>query len=216
MSKTAIILGASGLTGGLLLQRLVADERYSHIKLFGRSHLNFEHEKVQEFIVDLFDLQSFAADFTGDEVFCCIGTTKKKTPNEEKYRKIDFGIPVAAAELCVKKGINSIAIISSLGANDKSSNFYLRTKGEMEKAVLELRIENTFLLRPSLIVGDRKERRAGERFGKGVMSIINPLLVGPLKKYRSIKADQIAHAMIVLANSYKGQMTLDSDKIAGL
>ncbi|MCR9171502.1 MAG: NAD(P)H-binding protein [bacterium] len=201
MSKTAIVLGATGLTGGLLLQKLLKDERYACVKVFGRSKLDAEHEKLQQFIGDILDLGAFSDDFLGDEVFCCIGTTKKKTPDTELYRKIDFGIPKAAAELCRQNEINTIAIISSVGANSTSSNFYLKTKGEMEQAVLEQNIPNTLLMRPSLIVGDRNEQRTGERITILLMKVFNPLLFGGLKKYRSIQADKIAEAMIVLANS---------------
>ena len=119
MSKTAIILGASGLTGGILVQHLISDDRYAAIKLFGRSKIDLNHEKVQQFTGNLFNLDDFAVHFTGDEVYCCIGTTKKKTPDEKQYRKIDFGIPVAAAELCKTNAIETIAVISSIGANEK-------------------------------------------------------------------------------------------------
>ncbi|MDB2657393.1 NAD(P)H-binding protein [Crocinitomicaceae bacterium] len=216
MPKTAIILGASGLTGGILLQKLLQDKRYSSIKLFGRTKLEQEHEKVQQFVGDLLNLESFSSDFTGDELYCCIGTTKKKTPDEVVYRKIDFGIPVDAAQLCNRNGIKTIAIISSVSANEKSKNFYLKTKGEMEKAVLEQEIENTFILRPSLIVGNRGERRAGERFTIGMMKLVNPLLFGGLKKYRSIKAEKIAEAMITLANSGNKKAIFESDEIQSL
>ncbi len=216
MSKTAIILGASGLTGGILLRKLIEDDRYSCIKLFGRSQLNINHKKVQHFVGDLLHLDKFSDDFHGDEVYCCIGTTRKKTPREEQYREIDFGIPVAAAQLCKRNKIKTIAVISSVGANEKSSNFYLRTKGEMEKAVIGQGIPNTYILRPSLIVGDRNERRVGEKFSIRMMMLFNPLLFGRLKKYRSIKAETIAHALVMLTNSNSNQNIYESDEIEGL
>lgn len=216
MLKTAIILGASGLTGSLLLQQLLEDDRYDCIKLFGRSKIDVDHKKVQQFNGDLLRLETFTEDFKGDEVYCCIGTTKKKTPNEEQYRKIDFGIPVAAAELCKQNGINTLVIISSVGANEKSSNFYLRTKGEMENAVLERKIPNTHILRPSLIVGNRNEHRGGEKFSIAMMKIFNPILFGGMKKYRSIKAGKITQAMIKLANSESKKHIFQSDEIQAL
>ena len=213
MLKTAIILGASGLTGRLLLEELLKDERYSRIKLFVRSPLNVAHEKIQEFIVDLLDLENHANEFQGDEVFCCIGTTKKKTPKQDEYRRIDFGIPMAAAKLCKENEIDTICVISSVGATSESSNFYLKTKGEMEQAILGLDIPNTYILRPSLIVGDRQERRAGEKFTMVLMRVFNPLLFGGWKKYRSIKASTIARAMIQLANNNTDQNFIESNEI---
>ena len=136
MNKTAIILGASGLTGGLLLEKLIVDDRYESIKLFSRSSIKGLPNKVKQYIGDLLELEQFKNDFTGDEVYCCIGTTAKKTPDKSLYRDIDYGIPVAAAKLAKANRINTFLVISAMGANKKSNIFYNRTKGEMEQEVL--------------------------------------------------------------------------------
>ncbi|WP_369806627.1 NAD(P)H-binding protein [Lacinutrix sp. Bg11-31] len=132
MKKTAIILGASGLTGNLLLQKLIEDNRYESIKLFSRSKIEVQSNKVTQFIGNLLDLEQFKTDFTAHEVYCCIGTTAKKTPDKTVYKQIDYGIPVAAARLSKENNINTFLVISALGANAKSSVFYNKTKGEME------------------------------------------------------------------------------------
>ena len=103
MKKTAIVLGATGLTGGLLLQKLIEDERYEKIKLFSRSNIDDLPSKVSQFTGNLLELENFNKDFTADEVFCCIGTTAKKTPDKKVYKAIDYGIPVAAAKLLKKE-----------------------------------------------------------------------------------------------------------------
>lgn len=213
MSKTAIILGASGLTGSILLEKLLKDDRYNKIKLFNRSKLDLNHEKVEQHVVDLFDLDNYRDHFLADEVYCCIGTTKKKTPDQKVYRRIDFGIPVTAAKLCKANGINTFSVISSIGAKSGSSNFYLKTKGEMEAAVLEQNIPNTYILRPSLIVGNRQEKRAGEKFSLMMMKLFNPLMFGGMKKYRSINAATIVDCMIKLANSPQDINIVESDMI---
>ncbi|TMM31093.1 NAD-dependent epimerase/dehydratase family protein [Polaribacter aestuariivivens] len=213
MSKTAIILGATGLTGGILLEKLLADKRYSTIKLFSRSSVEVASEKIQEFIVDLLQLENHSKDFTGDEVYCCIGTTASKTKDKEKYKKIDYGIPVTAAKLSKQNGIETFVVMSSMGANPDSSVFYNRTKGEMERDVLQLKIKNTFILRPSLIGGNRDEKRIGEKIGKIIMSILNPLFVGALKKYRMIHPEKIASCMKILANKPEKEVIISSDKI---
>ena len=114
MKKTAIILGASGLTGGLLLEKLIVDDRYESIKLFSRSSIKGLPNKVKQYIGDLLELAQFKNDFTGDEVYCCIGTTAKKTPDKSLYRNIDYGIPVAAAKLAKANGINTFLVISAM------------------------------------------------------------------------------------------------------
>lgn len=213
MKKSAIIVGATGLTGGILLNKLLADDRYDTIKVFGRSSVGMKHPKLEEHLVDLFELEQHADQFTADEVYCCIGTTKKKTPDEQQYRKIDFGIPTTAANLCKANDISTFLVMSSMGANPDSSIFYSRTKGEMEVEVLAQNIEHTFILRPSLITGNRSEKRSLEKFMVGLMSVVNVLLIRALKKYRSIKASDIAQAMIHLANEKPDQSVFDSAEI---
>lgn len=214
MGKTAIILGATGLTGSIILNKLLDDERYSTIKLFSRKSIENNNPKIIEYIGNLFELEKFKKDFTADELFCCVGTTTKKTPDKVLYKKIDYGIPVAAAKLSVENSINTFLVVSSLGANPKSSVFYSRIKGEMEQAVLKENILNTYILRPSFILGNRKENRIGESVGKVVFSAFQFLLVGKLKKYRAIEAATIAAAMIQIANTQSDLPIIESDKIA--
>ena len=201
MKKTAIILGASGLTGGLLLDKLIKNEDYSEIKLFSRSKIEGLPSKVTQFIGDLLNLEQFKADFKAHQVFCCIGTTAKKTPDKSVYKQIDYGIPVAAAKLAKTNGIDTFLVVSALGANPKSSLFYNKTKGEMERDVLKQDIQKTFILRPSLIGGDRKESRTLEKIGLALFRIIQPLFIGKLKQYKITDPGNMAQAMINLANS---------------
>lgn len=201
MNKTAIILGATGLTGSIVLDKLLNDERYQSIKVFGRNSVHKEHSKLQENICNLLKPETFKSSFYGDEVFCCIGTTASKTQNKSQYKKIDHGIPVSAAKLASQNGMKTLLVMSALGANENSSVFYNRIKGEMERDVLKESVEKTFLIQPALIGGERNEKRWGELIFKKIFSVFNFLLVGPLKKYRSIKPETIAQAMIYLANS---------------
>ncbi len=211
--KTAIILGATGLTGGILLQQLVQDDRYTKIKLFSRKRVDLSHPKIEEYIIDMLELRNSAHDFTADDVFCCIGTTASKTSSKELYHEIDYGIPVSASRLCKTNKIGVFIVISALGADANSSIFYNRTKGEMEEAVLEFDIPKTHLLQPSLIGGKREEKRLGEYFFKILMKVINPLLLGPLKKYQTISPETIVSAMVWLANHDFREKRIVSDKI---
>ncbi|MDT0647382.1 NAD(P)H-binding protein [Zunongwangia sp. F260] len=214
--KTAIILGATGLTGGILLRKLLDDDRYGKIILFSRSSANLDHFKIEEHLVDLFHLEEHADKFKADEVYCCIGTTKSKTPNDETYKKIDHGIPVTAAKLCEKNNIPCYLVVSAMGADAKSKIFYNRVKGKMEKDVLEFDIKKTYIFRPSLIAGDRDEKRTGEKIAKYALSFFKPLMIGALKKYRSITPQEIAAAMIFVANDGHHQTRIESNEIAEL
>ncbi|SMO71362.1 Uncharacterized conserved protein YbjT, contains NAD(P)-binding and DUF2867 domains [Saccharicrinis carchari] len=215
MNKTAIILGATGLSGSLLLKKLVDDDSYGTIKLFLRKPTGNKSPKIQEFIGDMLQLEDFKKDFMADEVFCCIGTTTAKTKDKALYRAIDMGIPAAAAKLCAQNNIPVFMVISAIGANANSNIFYNRTKGEMEGAVLSQQIPTVYILRPSLIVGGRQENRVGESMAAWLMKILNPFLFGRLKKYRSIKANTIASAMHRLAITQLEVPTIiESDRIA--
>ncbi len=211
--KTAIILGATGLTGGILLHELLHDGRYHKIKLFSRKSIDINHPKIEEHLIDMLQLNDHAETFTADEVFCCIGTTAAKTSNKDLYHKIDYGIPVDAARLCKTNAIHTLIVISALGAGKESKIFYNRIKGEMEEAVLEFGIPKTHLLQPSLIGGNRNEKRPGEYFFKIVMKVFNPLLIGSLKKYRTIHPETIASAMVWLANTDFDKTRVLSDEI---
>ncbi|MBJ2174476.1 NAD(P)H-binding protein [Aureibaculum sp. A20] len=217
MKKTAILLGATGLTGNIILHKLLKDTRYEKIKLFSRTKIEGLPNKVTQFVGDLLNLEQFKEDFKGDEVYCCIGTTAKKTPDKELYKQIDYGIPVAAAKLSKENNIPTFLVISAMGANKESSVFYNRTKGEMEHDVLEQNIIHTYILRPSLIGGERKERRIVEKVSLVVFKIIQPLFIGKFKQYKIINPESIAQAMLNLANrTSNAEVIITSDDIKKL
>jgi uncharacterized protein YbjT (DUF2867 family) len=210
MPKTAIILGATGLTGGLLLDDLLANPNYKNIKLFSRSSSEKSHPKIEEHLIDLFELKNHASQFNGDVVFCCIGTTQANTPNKETYKKIDYGIPVNAAKLAKQNGIGTFIVISALGADPNSKVFYNKTKGEMEQDVLQQEISNTYILQPSLIGGNREEKRTGERIAQFFMGIFGFLVP---KKYKIIEPETIAKTMQIIASEGYKETRITSEKI---
>ncbi|MEO9571920.1 MAG: NAD(P)H-binding protein [Polaribacter sp.] len=216
MKKTAIILGATGLTGSIILEKLLSDSRYKTIKLFSRKRIKGLPGKVVQFTGNLLELEKFKSDFKADEIFCCIGTTTKKTPDKTLYKKIDLGIPVAAAKLAKENGITTFLVVSTLGANANSRIFYNKIKGEMEKNVLTTKIEKTHIIQPSLIGGNRKEQRILEKIGLFVFKLLQPLFFGKLKKYKITEAKDIAQAMLNLANSTTTEQIIKSEKIKEL
>jgi uncharacterized protein YbjT (DUF2867 family) len=198
MPKTAIILGSTGLTGGLLTALLIKDPNYSKIKLFTRRPTTFSSPKIEEITCDLLNLEAVKENFTGDAIFCCIGTTKAKTPDRDLYHKIDYGIPMEAAQLAKENNINTFMVISSIGTSDKSPFFYVRTKGEMERDILKMDIPHTYIMKPAFINGRPDEDRKGEKNLKFLMRVMDFFMIGPLKKYKSTQALQIAKAMAYL------------------
>ncbi len=210
MKKTAIILGATGLTGGILLEKLLKDASFEKIKLFSRSSVKNNSPKIEEHLIDMFHLEDHSEAFKADVVFCCIGTTKANTPDKETYKKIDYGIPVTASKLAKQNEVKTFVVISAMGADADSSIFYNKTKGEMQRDVINKNIENTYVLQPSLIFGDREEKRFGEKVAISFMKIFGFLIP---KKYKMIKAETIADAMVVLAKEGFSQQQITSDEI---
>lgn len=210
MPKTAIILGATGLTGGILLKKALADPKFEKVVLFSRSSVRITNPKLEEHLIDLLQLESYADVFKADVVFCCIGTTKAKTPNKETYRKIDYGIPVTAARLCKQNGIDRFIVISAMGADTNSSVFYNKVKGEMQRDVLQQNLKHTYILQPSLLGGKRNEKRFGERIGQLFMGVFGFLFP---KQYRTIEPETIATAMLRLAEKNNPETCITSEKI---
>lgn len=212
--KKAIIIGATGLTGGFLLDGVLLDPNFDEVVVYGRNKTGKDSPKLKEFEVDIVGESSWLENLNADVVFCCIGTTKAKTPDQEKYKAIDYGIPVRLAKACTQKGINQFIVVSALGANPNSKISYNRIKGEMERDVMAQGIKNTYIIQPSLILGNREEKRFGEKIGQLVMPLFHCIMFGPLKKYKAIKSTTIAIAMLKLSLQDKfpsGQ--IPSDKI---
>jgi len=192
---TAYIVGASGLTGGLLLQLLLDNSAFSSVVALLRTPLPFSHPKLVQKIIDFDHIQSTDLK-EGNYFFCCLGTTIKKAGSQEKFQKVDLNYVDLLAKFSAEVGISTFAVISSVGANKNSRNFYQRTKGLMEEAISKYDFEKILIFRPSLILGPRKEFRFGEAFAASMMKVFNPLMVGSLKQYKAIQASEIAHNML--------------------
>lgn len=196
MSKVAIIAGSSGLVGTELLHQLCATKDYTAIKLLVRRPSGFIHAKVQEFIVDFDHVETFAELIQGDVFFSCLGSTRAKTPDKRRYYQIDHDFALHMAEAALANGVSQFHLISAVGANAASANFYLKMKGEAERDIAALPFRSTHFYRPSVLAGNREETRILEKIGLAAFKLINPLLSGGWKKFRSTQGKDVAKAMI--------------------
>ena len=187
--KTALLFGSSGLVGGHLLNQLIKDTNYSKIKLFVRSDPEISDPKVEIIKTDFNNLQNHKEDIKGDDCFFCIGTTKKNSPDKDEYKRVELDIPKEIAKIAKSNLVNSFIFVSALYANPKSSGEYIRFKGLVEEELKELNFPKLGIMRPSFLIGNRKEKRASETIGIFVFKLLSPLLLGPLKKMKPIHSE---------------------------
>jgi len=214
--KTALIFGSTGLVGNTLLRRIVDNPHYRHIELFTRRNVRIKNLNVEVRQIDFDQLEESAELIKGDDCFCCLGTTMHKAGTREAFRKVDFNMVVKIAGIASRNGVRTFIVISSLGANSSSSNFYLRTKGEMEEAIQKIPFEKICILRPSIITGKRSGFRLGENIGILFAKILSPLMLGPLKKYKPIKTKVLVKAMMKLANTNQKKTIFESNELQEL
>jgi uncharacterized protein YbjT (DUF2867 family) len=194
--KTAIIIGATGLTGKALLYQLLEDKQFSTVILFLRKDLNISHPKLVQHCIDFNALETYKDLIKGDVVFCCMGTTIKVAGSQEAFKKVDYTYPTEFAKIAKQNNVTTFCLQSSLGANSKSNNFYLKVKGETEDYLRALNFVSFTSFRPSMLLGNRAEFRIGETIGKIVMQGLSFMFIGKLKRYKAIHVNQVASAMI--------------------
>ncbi|WP_172795533.1 NAD(P)H-binding protein [Bdellovibrio bacteriovorus] len=208
------MVGASGLVGHELLVLLGLLDEISSVKAVTRSPLGRLPAGIENILLDFNKLKDYDSVLKADIFVCCLGSTIKKAGSQEAFRKVDHDYVVEFAKVAEKVGAQKFLVVSAMGADANSSVFYNRVKGEMENDLRKLKIPQIEVFRPSLILGDRKEPRAGEDIAQKLSPYLNPLLVGPLKKYRAIKASDIAKAMaIAILNFHPGFHVYPSNKI---
>lgn len=205
---TLLLAGATGLVGGHALRQSLADSRIESVVAPTRRPLP-PHPKLVNPIVDFGDLPRDAPWWNVDAVICALGTTIRQAGSEAAFRKVDFDCVLDVARLARLHGATAFALTSSLGANAKSRNFYLRTKGEAEKALQDCAFASLTLVRPSMIGGERERARPLEQFGVRAMRAFDPLIP---RRWRVVPAERIAHALIEAAlAAAPGCTTIESE-----
>jgi uncharacterized protein YbjT (DUF2867 family) len=195
---TVSLLGATGLIGQQLLQLLSQDSRYQHIRVLSRRPIAFTHPKVAVIVLDFEDEQAVRAALAGSQqIFCSVGTTQARVKGDLKaYRKVDYDIPARAARLGSELGCQHFSLVTSVGADPGSKNFYLQLKGAVEDAVQQQGIPSVAIFRPSMLLGKRQEFRPAERLGQLLMQ---PLAFLFPAAYKPVTGRDVARAMIAFS-----------------
>jgi len=215
--KTAVVFGATGLVGKELTGQLCSGSDYEKVVTVVRKKLPTTDQKIEQVQIDNFEkLVDLKDKLKAQSFFCCIGTTIKTAGSKEAFTKVDLDIPKRIAQLAEALSIPSLVIISSIGADAASSNFYLRTKGEMEKSVREIYSGKLRIVRPSLLMGNRDEFRFGEKASVGFMRAFGWMFAGPLRKYRGIYARDVARVMIKISRFKSDKVIFQSDELLDL
>ena len=202
-AQTAVVLGSTGLIGTELLQLLLNDGDYSTVRILVRKPVGMTHQKLDVQIVSFDDYHDIKEKIgSGHSLFCCVGTTMKKVKGDkDAYRKVDYNIPVNAANAALENGFKKYLLVSSVGANRNAGNFYLQLKGLVEDTIALLEFESIHFFRPSVLLGNRKESRPAEKIAQGSMKMFSILFLGRLQKYKPIRAIDVAKAMIAASKS---------------
>jgi uncharacterized protein YbjT (DUF2867 family) len=199
MARTALVAGATGLVGTALVHQLLAHEQYAEIRVVGRRPPPVEAGKIRFVASDFGNLGELRAELAVDDVYCCLGTTLRRAGSRAAFERVDYHMVVDLARAAREAGAQRFLVVSAVGASATSPAFYSRVKARMEQAVREVPFTAVHIVRPSLLLGERAERRPGERLGQLVSPLLAPLLRGPLAKYRPVRAEEVAEAMVRLA-----------------
>jgi uncharacterized protein YbjT (DUF2867 family) len=217
LKRTALLFGGSGLTGRHCLDYLLNDEHYSQVFAVVRQPLSVEHPKLIQHQVSFDRLKDVLPKIQAKDVYCCLGTTIKKAGSKKAFHEVDFIYPAEIAELSIANGAEQFMLVSALGANPGSLIFYNRVKGEVEQAIARYGFQGFYIFRPSLLLGNRQEKRPSEEFMKNLMRCFSFVFVGALKKYKPIESKAVAYAMVETAKEQRhGKQIIESRHIQSM
>jgi uncharacterized protein YbjT (DUF2867 family) len=205
--RIALVVGATGLVGSLVIEKLLKTDKYHKIRVLTRKPLSLLNPRLESIIFDFENPDSTLV--WADDVFCCLGTTMAKAGSKEAFYKVDFTYPFQVATMALANNAKRFAIVTAMGADVKSMVYYNRVKGEIEDALRKLSYESLLIFRPSLLLGNRPEKRIGEQFGEWFMKLLKPIIP---TKYRAVEAEKVANAMVIIAtSSVRGTVVYESD-----
>jgi uncharacterized protein YbjT (DUF2867 family) len=189
----ANVIGATGLVGKQLVTKLLEDKRFEKVRIFVRRDTGLQHPKLEKLVVDFGKTETWEKQLNGNVLFSALGTTMKQAGSKEKQWEIDFTFNLNFAKKAKENGIENYVLVSSVGANAKSSVFYTRMKGELDEAVSKIGFPNLVILRPASLTGPRENRRMAEEISVPVLNFLTRFM---MKNYRPISDETVAKAMI--------------------
>lgn len=202
------------MVGEYCLQELLQHPAYKEVHVLARKSLGVNHPKLRESVVDFNRPESYAGLVKADDVFCTIGTTIAKAGSQEAFKKIDYELPLHVARAALKAGAQQFILCSATGADASSGLFYNRVKGELEEALEKEGFTSLLIFRPSILLGNRKEKRPGEAVGMWVAKKLDFLFAGPLARYKGTPADLLAQKMVAYAQQHiKGVRIVENEEI---
>jgi uncharacterized protein YbjT (DUF2867 family) len=199
---TSIIAGSTGLIGGNVI-KVLSSKKQGAIALTRRAIPNLP-PNITEMVIDFDAFEKNGSLPSCNNVFICLGTTIKTAGSKENFRKVDIDYCLSIARKAKESGAETLSLISSIGANSSSKNFYLRTKGELEESIQSLGFSTVNIFRPSFLVGERSEKRLAEKIAINLAKIMDLFLIGTASKYRSVKAESLAKTMVLKADDKPG------------
>ncbi|MBL0025715.1 MAG: NAD(P)H-binding protein [Saprospiraceae bacterium] len=215
--RIALVFGGSGMTGTSLVHKLLGTTEYTKIRLFVRKKLTLVHPKLEQFITDFDNLALISNQISGDTLFLCLGTTMARAKSKASFYKVDYTYTINVANIALKNEVNKVILISSMGADPGSLIYYSKVKGQVEKTIKSMPFKIVAIIRPSLLLGNRNEKRVGEKLGALLSGWFSGLFVGPFRKYQAISSDAVADAMIKIANSQEsGIQIYESDTLKNI
>jgi uncharacterized protein YbjT (DUF2867 family) len=202
LERIALIAGATGLVGSELVKLLLERRHYNRITVLVRRRINVAHPRLEQLVVDFNELEKVPAEkFEGADLFCTLGTTRKKAGSKAQFELVDYGYPMMLGRLAQRYGTERMLVVTAMGADEKSIFFYSQVKGRLERELKALSLKQLHFFRPSLIIGNRQEYRFGEQAAAKLARQLPFLFRGPLRKYKPNPAKQIAEAMLMTAMS---------------
>jgi len=197
----ALILGATGSTGQVLLDLILKDSSYDKVSIFVRRKTSIKHEKLITHEIDFTRLKDYKRLIYGDILFCAFGTTLKDAGSKNQQYLVDFTYQYEFAKMASDNGINYLSLVSSAGANERSFFFYPKIKGELEQAVKKLRFKKIQIFQPPILIRQPELMRNGERICIKLLNVLNK--IGLLKSQKPLSVSFLAKKMICEIKSEK-------------
>lgn len=218
MERIALIAGATGLVGGELVKLLLERRYYNRITVLVRKRMNMAHPRLEQLVVDFNELEKVSGEkFEGADIYCTLGTTRKKAGSKARFELVDYGYPMVLGRLAKRYGAERMLVVTAMGSDEGSIFFYSQVKGRLERDLQALALKKLHFFRPSLIIGDRQENRFGEQAAAKLAKLLPFLFRGPLRKYKPNPARHIAEAMLMTALSREElPLIIPSEEITAL